>query len=66
MTRHLSRALRAAWLVLAALVVLALLAFAALQFADSERGHAFLLRQLLQVSPKSGLTIAADRIDGSL
>jgi len=66
LTRHLSRALRAAWLVLAALVVLALVVFAALQFADSERGHAFLLRQLLQVSPKSGLTIAADRIDGSL
>ena len=60
------RSLRALWLVAVAAVVAVVLAFAALRFADSARGHALLLDQLFRVSPKSGLTVAADRIDGSL
>ena len=64
--RHLHRTLRLVWLLVAGLVVLAVLALAALKFIDSERGHALLLRQLPGLRQQSGLTIAADRIDGSL
>ena len=64
--RPLRTSLRLLWLLAAALVVLAVLGFAALTFVDSERGHALLLRQLPGLRQQSGLTIAADRIDGSL
>ncbi len=58
--------LRFLWLLAAALVLLAAIAFAALKFIDTGRGHALLLRQLPGLRQQSGLTIAADRIDGSL
>jgi len=64
--RPLRTTLRLLWLLAAALVGLAVLGFAALMFVDSERGHALLLRQLPGLRQQSGLTIAADRIDGSL
>jgi len=54
------------WLLAVAVVIAAVLGLAAVQFADSSRGHALLLGQLFRVSPKSGFTVAADRIDGSL
>lgn len=58
--------LRALWLVVAALVALALLLFGALLWLDGEDGRAFAVRQLPRYAPESGLTVRAERIDGSL
>lgn len=53
---------------LAALLVLAVavLAIGAARWLDTESGRAFIIRQLPLIAPKSGLTIRAGRIEGSI
>jgi translocation and assembly module TamB len=51
---------------LAGVLVLAVLAFAAVKWLDSDSGRAFLVRQLPRLELEIGLTLRASRIDGSI
>ena len=59
-------AARAFWLLVIIAVALALAGIGALRFLDSDGGRAFVVRQLPLYAPKSGLTVRAGRIDGSI
>lgn len=60
------RAARAFWFLIAFAVLLALAGIGAVAFLDSDRGRAFVIRQLPLYAPQSGLTVRAGRIDGSI
>lgn len=57
---------RSVWVLLAAVVLLAALAYGALVWLDQPSGQRFLLSQLHRFKPVSGLTIGAERIEGSI
>ena len=48
------------------IVLLAALIYGALRWIDSDNGRAFLVKQLPRVEMEIGLTVSADRIDGSI
>ena len=60
------RVLRALWLVVALVVLMALAVIAGLGFLNTEAGRDFVVRQLPLYAPKSGLTVRAGRIEGSI
>lgn len=60
------RVARAFWFLIAFVVLLALAGIAAIAFLDTDRGRAFVVRQLPLYAPQSGLTVRAGRIDGSI
>ena len=53
-------------LVLLLVLLLAGLAFGTVRWLESDSGRAFVVRQLPLFKPKSGLTLQAGRIDGSI
>ena len=57
---------RTVWVLLAAVVLLVALAYGALVWLDQPSGQRFLLSQLYRFKPVSGLTVGADRIEGSI
>ena len=60
------RAARAFWFLIAFAVLVALAGIGAVKFLDTDTGRAFVVRQLPTYAPKSGLTVRAGRIDGSI
>lgn len=60
------RAARAFWFLVAFVSLVAMAGIGAIAFLDTDRGRAFVVRQLPLYAPKSGLTVRAGRIDGSI
>ncbi|WP_419814262.1 translocation/assembly module TamB domain-containing protein [Glacieibacterium sp.] len=54
------------WFLLALVVIFGVVGIATIKFLDTDRGRAFVIRQLPLYAPRSGLTVRAGRIDGSL
>lgn len=59
-------AARAFWFLVALAVLIAAAGTALIAFLNSDTGREFVVRQLPLYAPKSGLTVRAGRIDGSL
>lgn len=57
---------RTLWVLLAAVVLLVALGYGAIVWLDQPSGQRFLLGQLHRFKPVSGLTVGADRIEGSI
>ncbi len=53
-------------LVVLAVLALAVLVYGAVRWLDTDSGRAFIIRQLPLYAPKSGLSVRAGRIDGSI
>ncbi|QXQ07730.1 translocation/assembly module TamB domain-containing protein [Sphingosinicellaceae bacterium] len=60
------RAVRALWLVAALVALVALAVVAGIGFLNSDAGRDFIVRQLPLYAPKSGLTVRAGRIEGTI
>ena len=60
------KGIRALWIAVGLVVFVALAVVAGLGFLNSDAGREFVVRQLPLYAPKSGLTVRAGRIEGSI